>query len=499
MATMIPHRWLLRATLLSWFLVNAVHSYEATWESLDSRPLPKWYDESKFGIFIHWGVFSVPSYGGEHFWQHWGRDGDAPPTKDSTKKAQDFVRKTELPHFSYADYAQRFDATLYQPEHWAKVFAQSGAQYVVLTSKHHEGFCNWNSRDIPTTWNWNAMDVGPRRDLVRDLAREVKKSISNHTQQRLRFGLYHSLYEWFNPLYAMDKKQNFTTSQFVTLKTMPELYDLVEKYEPEIIWSDGDWGAHSDYWDAKQFLAWYATNSSVAKTGVWNDRWGKDCRCQHGSFLTCADRYLPDKLQKKKWENGLTITKKSWGYDRSLTLDSYQTTEPLIHTMIQTVAYGGNMLLNVGPRADGTLDPIFEERLLDIGEWLNVNAEAIYNTRPWRVSQHEPASKVFYTTKTTEKGVKTLYALFTEWPDSFSLRLAAPEATPQTEIRLLGLGKDEEHSRESTSLLQWESGENITVVLPVLSPRRMPCRHAWALAITNIANFADGPSQMYRE
>ena len=439
----------------------------------------------------------MPSYGGEWFWQIWGRDGDAPPVNNSTKKVQEYVKKTELPHFSYVDYAKRFDATLYRPEHWAEVFAHSGAQYVVLTSKHHEGFCNWNSRDIPTTWNWNAMDVGPRRDLVGDLAREVKESISHQTQQPVKFGLYHSLYEWFNPLYEMDKKQNFTTNQFVTLKTMPELYDIVKKYEPELLWSDGDWDAHSDYWDSKEFLAWYATNSSVAATAVWNDRWGKDAMCKHGSFLTCSDRYLPNKLKVKKWENALTITKESWGYDRSLTLDSYYSTETLVHILIQTVAYNGNMLLNVGPRADGTIDPIFEERLLDIGAWLSVNGQAIYHTRPWKVSQHEPASNVFYTAKTTEKGEKILYALFTEWPDDFVLILASPVASAQTEIKLLGLEKDKEQSTEFSSKLKWSSDKaNITVVLPVLSPRRMPCQHAWALSISNLANFDSVASQL---
>ena len=114
--------------------IVAHSSYEANWESLDSRPLPSWYDEAKFGIFIHWGVFSVPAFGSEWFWNLW----------NGAKDPQyiDFVKQTERPGFSYQEYASRFDASLYRPDDWANIFANSGAQYVVMTSKHHEGYCN---------------------------------------------------------------------------------------------------------------------------------------------------------------------------------------------------------------------------------------------------------------------------------------------------------------------------------------------------------------------
>ena len=125
-------------------------AWEATWESLDSRPNPAWYDESKFGVFVHWGVFSVPSFGSEWFWWYWKGGND----EAKSKIFDEFVRKTERENFAYADYAHRFDASLFTPEEWADLFANSGAQYVVLTSKHHEGFCNWNSREaVPLSWN----------------------------------------------------------------------------------------------------------------------------------------------------------------------------------------------------------------------------------------------------------------------------------------------------------------------------------------------------------
>lgn len=251
-----------------------------SWDELDRRPLPSWYDESKFGIFIHWGVFSVPSFGSEWFWKHWKEN----------EKYRAFVEATERPGFTYQEYASRFTAELYRPEYWAESFAKSGAQYVVMTSKHHEGFCNWNSKkNIPATWNWNVMDLGPKRDLLGDLAVEVKKQVSPHTKNHLKFGVYHSLYEWYSPSYLADKANNFTTQHFVDTKTLPELYDLVEKYQPELVWSDGEWEASSNYWKAREFLHWYSTNSSVAATAVWNDRWGHETLCKHGGFLTCTE------------------------------------------------------------------------------------------------------------------------------------------------------------------------------------------------------------------
>ena len=187
----------LQLSLLCWWPSShdteaGVSAYEATWESLDSRPLPPWYDEAKFGIFIHWGVFSVPSFGTEWFWYKLRGKKD--------KKFVDYVTRTERAGFVYEEYAPRFTAHMYNPNEWANLFANSGAQYVVLTSKHHEGYCNWDSRNVTSTWHWNSMDVGSHRDLVGELSHAIKHSgiKSKQTNRTLRFGLYHSLFEWFN-------------------------------------------------------------------------------------------------------------------------------------------------------------------------------------------------------------------------------------------------------------------------------------------------------------
>lgn len=302
--------------------------------------------------------------------------------------------------------------------------------------------------------------------------------------------------QWYNPLYAQDKASNWTQQNFVDMKTMPELYELVDKYEPEIIWSDGEWEATSEYWKSTEFLAWYTTNSSVAQTGVFNDRWGQDTLCKHGGFLTCTDRYQPGALQNHKWENALTVDgSSSWGWNRNASYSDYLTTEYLVHELIETVAFNGNMLLNVGPGADGTLSPIFVDRLLGIGDWLAVNGEAVYKSRPWDFCQNETKSDVYYT---TNKESETLYAHFLKWPSGSILHLAAPMATSKTQVRMLGL----EGQQES---IPWNvlEGDNLlsgmSVELPALTPALIPCQHAWVLALSNIGNFHRDESPMPKD
>ncbi|CAH8680514.1 unnamed protein product [Schistosoma rodhaini] len=363
--------------------IKQPNKYEPNWNSLDKRPLPKWYDEAKIGIFIHWGVFSVPSYRTEWFWWMWQGDKTAMP------EIPEYMRRYYEPDFAYANFAKQFHAEFFQPDKWADLFQKSGARYVVLTAKHHEGFCNWPSI---TSWQWNSMDIGPNRDLVGDLATSIRK------RTKLRFGVYHSLFEWFNPLYLHDKANNFTTQTFVEQKTMPELYDLVLRYKPEVIWSDGDAGPDT-YWNSTQFLAWLYNESPVKDTVVTNDRWGDGCICKHGGYYSCDDRFHPGKLVKHKWENCMTLDCCSWGFRREITLDKILTPEQLISEVIETVTFGGNILINVGPTSYGTISPIYEERLLQLGEWLSINGEGIYATQPWRIQKEPNYDFVWYTYK----------------------------------------------------------------------------------------------------
>ncbi|RWS15155.1 alpha-L-fucosidase-like protein, partial [Dinothrombium tinctorium] len=446
-------------------------NYKPTWDSLDSRPLPLWFDESKVGIFIHWGVFSVPSFGSEWFWFEW----------KGYKKQEyvDFMRENFKPNFTYAEFAPQFTAEFFHPDHWAKLFAQSGAKYVVLTSKHHEGYTLWPSK---TSWNWNSVDVGPKRDLLGELASAVRKV-------GLRFGAYHSLYEWFNPLYLQDKNNSFNTQYFVNVrhflvfsfyliecafkfKTMPELRDLVNTYKVEIIWSDGDWEASDDYWQSKEFLAWLYNESPVKETVVVNDRWGKNIPCKHGGYFTCQDRFNPGKLQKRKWENAMTLDKGSWGFNRLRTVEDYLTIKELLTTLAQTISFGGNLLINVGPTHDGRIDPIMEERLLQLGEWLLINGDAIYKTEPWKYQNDTKTHKVWYT---AAKQNDLVYAIFFDWPDNGILKLASIKGSKDKSVICLITNKGEVQ-------LKWKESNGTEISLP---PRPLT-KWAWVLRLKNI-------------
>jgi len=322
--------------------------------------------------------------------------------------------------FKYPDFAGQFKAELFDPEAWADVFKRSGARYVVLTSKHHDGFCLWPSAQ---SWNWNAVDVGPHRDLAGDLTRAVRS-------RGIHMGFYYSLYEWFNPLYHAD------VDRYVADHMIPQMKDLVLRYEPDLFWTDGEWDFPSDRWRATEFLSWLFNDSPVRDRVAVNDRWGKETRGVHGGFFTTEYGLVHDKAAAAEtlphpWEECRGIGN-SFGYNRAETLKDYSDPTRLIHLLIDCVSRGGNLLLDIGPTADGRIPVIMEERLLQMGEWLEVNGDAIYGTRPWKVSS-DPGG-IRYTAKGD-----TVYAICLNRPES-RIVLNAPRPTKQTSAILQATG-----------------------------------------------------------
>ncbi|KAL8601465.1 hypothetical protein ACOMHN_000407 [Nucella lapillus] len=437
--------------------------YEPNWASLDSRPLPAWYDDSKIGIFLHWGVFSVPSYGGAWFWYEW--------KAAKNPAVVTFMEANYKPGFTYADFAPEFKAEFYDPYRWADIFNASGAKYVVLVTKHHEGYTNWPSK---YSWNWNAKDVGPNRDLVGDLANAIRKKTDMH------FGLYHSLFEFFNPLYLQDVANNYTTQKFVAEKTLPELYELVNTYKPDVIWSDGDWMVDDFYWNATEFLAWLYNDSPVKDTVVTNDRWGNNTWCKHGDFWNCNDKFMPGKLLKHKWENCMTLDKYAWAFRRTTKLSDIFSMDELIALLVETVSLGGNLLLNVGPTAYGEITPIYEERLRQLGQWLGVNGDAIYGTKPWTYQNDTVNRDVWYTSKKEGSGT-VVYAILLKWLRGTTLTLGAPIVSDQTVISLLGY-------KGAPFKFVARKTQGVTVTVPTISFTHMPCEWGWVFKLENLKN-----------
>jgi alpha-L-fucosidase len=292
------------------------------------------------------------------------------PGQDGYQTRQ-FHQRVYGADFPYSDFAPQFRAEMFDPDHWADVFARSGARYVAPTSKHHEGFALWRSEEANRAWGrpWNAVDIGPRRDVLGDLAKAGRK-------RGLHMGIYYSLYEWYNPLWLSDKPR------YVREHLFPQFQDVVNHVEPEIGFSDGEWELTSQEWHSPELLAWLYNESPVREQVVVDDRWGKDTRHKHGGYYTTE--YTSGMGQSEHaWEESRGMGF-SYGYNRAETLADYHSDRELLLMLIDLVSRGGNLLLDIGPTADGRIPVIMEERLLQLGDWLRLNGEAIYGTRAWR-------------------------------------------------------------------------------------------------------------------
>lgn len=468
-------------------------TYQPTWESIDKRPTPSWFNEAKFGIFIHWGVYAVPAYApmipgklayAEWYWNAMTNGRDNPKANATQTGTWEYHKKMYGADYAYENFAPQFRAQLFDPDHWADVFARSGARYVALTSKHHEGFALWPSKEASASWGrpWNAVEIGPKRDLAGELTEAVRR-------KGLRMGFYYSLYEWYNPIWRSDKPR------YIREHMVPQFKDLVTRYKPSIIFSDGEWDLTSAEWNSPALLAWLFNESPVKDEVVINDRWGKETRHKHGGYWTTE--YTPGMSgMEHAWEENRGMGF-SYGYNRAERLEHYRTAREFVMMLSDLVSRGGNLLLNIGPKDDGTIPPIMEERLLQIGDWMKVNGDAIYGTRPWTSTRQWGAGNVpsieynkeystaydvmtlidrpatgqavieaFFTAKGSD-----LYAIMPHWPGS---RFLVKGVTGVKSVTLLG----------SASPLKFKlSAAGTTVELPEL-PAALRGQPAWTLKLS---------------
>lgn len=376
------------------------------------------------------------------------------------------------PKFRYQEFGPQFTAEFFNASEWADLVAASGAQYYVLTSKHHDGFTNWpNERNF----GWSSADVGPKRDIVGELEEAFRQ------RGDVRFGLYHSLYEWYHPLYLSDKNNSYNTRRFVEEKVIPDLVGLVNRYKPQVLWSDGDWEAEPEYWGSTDFLAWLYNESPVKDTVVTNDRWGRGVMCHHGGYYTCSDRYNPGVLQKHKWENAMTVDRSSWGHRRNMKLSDVLTMRELTRTLAMTVSCGGNLLMNVGPRKEGTIEPIFEERLRQMGKWLEVNGESIYGSVPWSHQNDTLTNSVWYTGRMDQDQGTIVYGILIDWPISGRLLLGAPQPGEDTEVEILGYIGNVKWRVETYSKME-------AVIIDLPDKSKIETDWAWVMKFKHLKN-----------
>jgi alpha-L-fucosidase len=499
----------------------AQNTYTADWNSLDRRPVPDWWTDAKFGIFIHWGVYSVPAFTAKGMYAEWYQNSLMNNAHDG--KVQAF-HKANFGDRSYYDLADDFKASLFNPDDWARLFERAGARYVVLTSKHHDGFCLWPSKQASQTWGfpWSSDVRGPNRDLVGDLFTALNKT-------KVKPGLYYSLYEWYNPVWRFDP------ATYAEKHAIPQLHDLVNKYQPWVVWADGDWDVTPEVWKSPEFLAWLYNQSPVKDKVVVNDRWGSGVRFKHGGIYT--PEYQPDlDFEDHAWEESRGMGF-SYGYNRAEDAWDYNSSQSLVLHLIDKVSRGGNFLLDIGPDAYGQIPPIMQERLLDIGRWLEVNGEAIYGSRRWRSTAQWSAGRRDFTPELVD-GWKTggdlllkqtvypepgfavkevfftynlaknnLYAICPKYPANRKLTLRGFHLPAGSEITLLDSGEK----------LRWENATNarlhagdrpdddargaslnealeVNVYFPEYHPDKIRSNDAYVLRISGFGDFVARPN-----
>ena len=440
--------------------------YEGNLGSLNARPLPQWYDDAKFGIFIHWGVWAIPGFA-----PHLGNISDS--FKKDYKRAVAMTPYTEwywnaikvpgtpsaefhakeYENQPYRDFKEPFEEGLKQwdPDEWAESFRNSGAKYVVLVTKHHDGFCLWPSAvNNPHERNWTS-----ERDIVGELARAVRA-------QGMRFGVYYSGgIDWtFNrePLRTLGDFIGSMPGGDYPAYAMAQTRELIERYEPSVLWNDISWPTGLD-----ELLNLFADYYNAVPEGVVNDRW------VHARLFSKLMRYRPTRrlfdyaaqryirkhpeavegvipqpiphsdfrtpeytrfstIQKKKWEATRGMSH-SFGFNRNDTEADYATADSLLSDFIDGVSKGGNLLLNVGPRATDARIPGEQlSRLKFFGDWLSKNGAAVYGTQPLRRSDSDSSDTV------TDDGISVRFTRKGE--DTHIIPLGRPSGTT---LRLRGV------------------------------------------------------------
>ena len=432
-------------------MAQAPAHYDATVESLNQHPLPAWYDDAKLGIFIHWGLYSVPGWAPISHPKHDFANQDYIRNNPYAEWYYNSMRIDGSPtqkyhaenygsNYNYYQFAATFNREIqkWDADDWAKIIKDTGAKYVVLTSKHHDGFTLWPS----TTPNPSlpADRQHASRDLVGDLTTAVRK-------QGLRMGLYYSGgYDWtFVPgpiRVAADYQKVKPQSEAYGIYADAHVRELITRYKPSLLWND------IDYPKSGHALALMAEYYAIVPDGVIDDRFGVD----HSDFTTPEYQTL-GKINPKKWEECRGLGR-SFGYNRAE--DEAETILPtdLIHLLIDIVSKNGNLLLDIGPEADGTIPGVQMERLKILGKWLALNGDAIYGTHPWNRAEGETTEgiPIRFTSKDSD-----LYAILLGSPKSTSLTIKSLRPGSGAKIYLLG------HDQQ----LAWkQDGENIQIALP---------------------------------
>lgn len=467
--------------------------YRADWETLEKYETPQWFADAKFGIFIHWGGLSVSGIIHEWYPRNLYLQGDQCYEAHLKKYGpQDKV--------GYKELLAQFKAEKWDPADWARLFKQAGARYVVPVAEHHEGFSMYDS----VLSEWTATKMGPKRDIVADLGRAVRAQgmhfgVSSHRAEHTFYfapgrdirsdvndpnyaSLYGPAHPWMRDPKTMSNDWTYVSREFAD-DWLARTAELVAKYKPDLVYFDGGIGQPNFRPNVTRFVSYYYNYG--AQHDIPAVITMKDYSMNWKSAVRDFEPSMSEQIEPSPWQTDTSISNLSWGY---LEKDEFKSSDFIVHQLIDIVSKNGNLLLNIGPRPDGTISDEVRQELLEVGAWLGQNGDAIYGTRPWKIygegptrvqagygkdKDTKPSTPQDF--RFTKKG-NNLYAIQMAWPTDGRAVIHALGSTQEakglkiTDVKLLG----------SQAKLQWHQYE---YALEVRLPDEAPGKYAYALQV----------------
>ena len=445
------------------------------WQSLTAYRTPDWYRDAKFGIFVHWGVYSVPAFKGEWYPRHmYEREGE-----NSDRYRHQIATYGPMPKVGYKDLIPLFKAEHFDPNAWAKLFREAGARYVVPVAEHHDGFAMYDSK----LSDWTAVKMGPHRDVIGELAKAIRA-------QGMKLGLssHRAEHDWFyeygrqfdsdvnDPRYAalygpahptagakgedgQDVDWTFVSDAYLN-DWLARSAEIVQDYHPDLMYFDWWIGQPRFRGALADFAAFYYNQAATRQQGVVLNYKLNDMRPGTGTLN--VERGQAAGIREQPWQTETSVSPDSWGYAEG---DTYKSPDEIIQLLADVVSKNGNLLLNVGPKADGTIPDEARGILTSVGQWMHANGEAIYGTRPWQRFGEGPTEVAAGTMQDTKTKPYTaddfrfttkdgqLYAIEMAWPTTKHALIHSIASTMKVKsVTLLATGKPVAFSQQPDGL-----------------------------------------------
>ena len=433
---------------LSFFsCTEKIEQFEPNWQSLNNVQTPEWLQEGKFGIYTHWGPYAVHAYGSNTTWYSYALY--ANPESDAREHFEKTFGKLTK-DFGYKDLIPMFTADKFDADEWAELFAKSGAKFAGPVAEHHDGFAMWDTKYS----EWNAAKMGPQRDVVGELEKAIKSrdmkfvTAFHHAANWFFFPVWNENYDTGNPEYSGLYGQPHQPGEMRNQEFITEWYDkiieVIDKYGPDFIWFDFALDSLPEGY-VKDFLAYYYNYAAKNGKEVVVTYKGHDI--VPGAGVRDLELGQEPEVTYHDWITDTSVDDRgAWGWANDLT---FKTPDRLIDNLVDRVSKNGYLLLNVGPKPDGTIPEGAKHVLLEMGKWLEVNGESIYGTTPWFIAGEGPTnlgeasdigfneSGIKYTKDDIRFTVKgdDLYITFLDWPGETafikSIRATDPESEKQ--------------------------------------------------------------------